>query len=266
MLPRIGLTTFGPELSACGCGCNGKTRPSHWLPSGYVKKILQNGGLPILLPPVPESYTDEVINTFDGLIVTGGGDISPNRYSSEHSKMDSSDKKIHGVDSQRDAFEISLTRTCIEKGIPLFGICRGMQVLNVSLGGTLHLDLSDDNKNTHTHRRPMVGGCIEHHVNVLDKSPLQKFLAANRFIVMSNHHQSVNRLGDDLVVTSVSDDNTIEAIQYTKNAAIFGVQWHPEVEGPDQDLNDLLFKRFISFCEPHIIKRNNTTYVSCFSG
>lgn len=256
MYPKIGVTTFGPALDACGCGCNGKSRPSHWLPAGYVQKIVGNGGIPVLLPPLQELHIDSLIKSLDGIVVTGGGDVSPNNYIKDEESVHIAVYRAHGIDYERDHFELALAKYCIANEVPYFGICRGMQILNVALNGTLHIDLSDDKKIPEYHRKPEFGGCIEHHVNILENTELLSMVESERFVVMSNHHQSINQLGRDLAVTSISDDGSIEAIHHQSIPFIFGVQWHPEVEGPDQIYNDLLFKKFISKCNVNYHKVN----------
>ncbi|MEY2336352.1 gamma-glutamyl-gamma-aminobutyrate hydrolase family protein [Acidithiobacillus ferrianus] len=260
MYPKIGVTTFGPALNACGCGCRGKTRPSHWLPSGYVQKIIGNGGIPVLLPPLPELHVDTIIKSLDGIVVTGGGDVSPKNYIKNEDTILLEVDRAHGIDTERDLFELALAKSCIANEVPYFGICRGMQILNVALNGTLHVDLSDDKKIPEDHRKPEFGGCIEHHVNILENTELLSIVESDRFIVMSNHHQSINQLGRDLSVTSISDDGSIEAIHHKSNHSIFGVQWHPEVEGPDQFYNDLIFRKFIGKCNVKERKVNLKKY------
>lgn len=257
MYPKIGVTTFGPALNDCGCGCRGKSMPSHWLPSGYVKKIIGSGGIPVLLPPLPELHVDQINKFVDGIVVTGGGDISPKHYIIKEESIYLEGDRVHGIDSERDLFELALVKSCIANEVPYFGICRGMQILNVALNGTLHVDLSDDKKAPEYHRKPEFGGCIEHHVNILEHTELLRIVESDRFIVMSNHHQSINQLGRDLSVTSISDDGSIEAIHHQSIPNIFGVQWHPEVEGPDQLYNDLLFRKFICKCNVNDRKVNS---------
>lgn len=245
MKPIIGITTFGPGLTGCGCG--NRTLPSFWIPDGYIAKIVDAGGLPVLLPPSPGLVVTDILANMNGIIVSGGGDVCPRAYKAMLTKEE--EEKCRGIDLERDSFELEVARVCVMYGIPYFGICRGMQILNIALGGTLHLDLSDAKIDTSAHRNTEYGGCTEHQVCIVNSSRLRDIVGSDDLAVMSNHHQCVNILGNGLNVSGISYDGIVEAIEYKNNDLIFGVQWHPEVDGTENKKNAMLFQNFISGCE-----------------
>ena len=198
------------------------------LPRNYIDEVARAGGLPVLLPPDAHSVEepDETIALLDGLLLAGGADIDPASYGqAPHAQTQDSVP-------ERDAFEIALTRAAIERDVPVLGICRGMQLINVALGGTLVQHLPEHL--AHEHHRRVVGTFdgSDHDVDVLDGTLAADVIGAGRHGTKSHHHQGVDRLGDGLLVgaRSALGDGVVEAIELPQPGFVLGVQWHPEAD------------------------------------
>jgi len=203
------------------------------LPHRYVEMVAQAGGLPVLLPPT-ERVAD-ALPRLDGLILSGGSDVEPSRYGAAPHPA------AGPFFPARDAAELELCRRALADGLPVLGICRGLQVINVALGGTLHQHLPDVVGNdSHS---PEEHGYGSHKVSVAPGSRLAAALGRSEAAVPTHHHQAVDRLGAGLVATAWTDDGIIEASELapgdsgTSSAGQFmvAVQWHPEV-GEDPSL------------------------------
>ncbi|HST81357.1 MAG TPA: gamma-glutamyl-gamma-aminobutyrate hydrolase family protein [Kineosporiaceae bacterium] len=214
--PVIGLTTY-EEQARWGVW----DLPSVLLPSGYVQAVVAGGGLPLLLPPLPE-IGEGVLTRLDGLILSGGPDIEPSRYGAEALETTGAPR----VD--RDEAELELIRAALAAGLPVLGICRGLQLLNVARGGTLHQHLPDVLGSSDHAPAPAVYG--HHPIEVTPGSLLAETLARTEAEVSTYHHQAIDQLGAGLTVSAVAPDGTIEAIEDQSMAFCLAVQWHPEVE------------------------------------
>jgi putative glutamine amidotransferase len=197
------------------------------LPRSYVAAVQGAGGLALILPPDPLAAQDpgQLLALIDGLMLAGGADIDPASYGEQaHSKTT-------GTVPERDAFEIALTRAAIERDTPVLGICRGMQLINVALGGTL-LQHLPERFGHHEHRR-VVGSFdgADHDVQVRDGSLALRVVGESSHATKSHHHQGVDRLGEGLEVSAISTlDGLPEAIELTGARFVLGVQWHPEAD------------------------------------
>jgi putative glutamine amidotransferase len=207
-------------------------QPAALLPLNYIDAIQQAGALALML--APDEYLveqpEEVLALIDGLILAGGADIDPSSYGQE------ADPQTLGTVPERDRFEIALARAAIERDLPLLGICRGMQLINVACGGTLLQHLPD--RLGHGEHRRVVGSFdgAEHDVE-LNESSLASAAAGERtHSTKSHHHQGVDCLGAGLVVSGVSTmDDLAEAIEVPGKRFVLGVQWHPEAD-PDSSI------------------------------
>jgi putative glutamine amidotransferase len=228
ILVTTGIVSQEGKTPLCQCG------------NTYLKALVDSGAYPVILPPIPNNGTiKRLLDSVDGLLVTGGGDIDPVLYGeSRHPKC--------GIpSSDRDETEISAVKIAIEMGIPVFGICRGHQVLNVALGGNLIQDIPSQVSNSITHsnvneRRP------QHSVEIVDSTMLRDIERDNSIMVNSIHHQAVKKLGDGLRVSAKSEDGVIEAIESTDGRPVLSVQWHPEENTNEYPQFKKLFEWFVS--------------------
>jgi putative glutamine amidotransferase len=197
------------------------------LPRSYIDAVQRAGGVAIMLPPDERAIDnpDAVLELIDGLILAGGADIDPDAYGSERHA------KTVGTVPERDTFEIALTRRAFELDLPLLGICRGMQLMNVARGGTLLQHLPESHGH-HEHRRnPGSFDGADHDVRLADGSLAARAAGETTHGTKSHHHQGVDRLGEGLEVTGWSTlDELPEAIEVPGSRFALGVQWHPEAD------------------------------------
>jgi putative glutamine amidotransferase len=193
------------------------------LPRSYARAVQLAGGLAILLPPDPvvAQDPDEVLDLLDGLVLAGGSDVDPALYGAE------ADPQTAGTCPPRDAFEAALARRALERDLPVLGICRGLQLLNVATGGTLVQHLPD--RLGHEEHRPTPGLFVEHEVRVEAGSLAARATGHQCAEVMSHHHQGPDRIGDGLVATGwAPSDGSVEALEAPGRRFALGVLWHPE--------------------------------------
>jgi putative glutamine amidotransferase len=207
-------------------------------PTRYVEALHRAGAREAVLMPVvidEEGEADELLERFDALLLLGGGDLDPSRYDQERHT------KVYGVVPERDAFEITLARAAIERGMPTLAICRGHQVLNVARRGTLLQHLAVDG-----HGAPGVpGGSRMHAVRIEPGTRAAAATGVERADVCSHHHQAIDDLGDGLRAVAWADDGTIEAIELDGDAWVVGVQWHPEDTAATDRTQQGLFDAFV---------------------
>jgi putative glutamine amidotransferase len=202
-------------------------QPAALLPAGYVAGIQRAGGLALLITPEHQlvDEPDELLDRVDGLVLSGGHDMDPASYGAEP------DEATKNVDPLRDAFEIALTRRAVQRDMPVLGICRGLQVLNVAFGGTLHQHLPDRLGHEDHRRVPGSFEGADHNVRLTPGSLAA--LAAGELLhaIKSHHHQGVDRIGEGLVITGTSTlDDLTEALELPERRFVLGVQWHPEAD------------------------------------
>jgi putative glutamine amidotransferase len=195
------------------------------LGEAYVQAVLRAGGIPLLLPPVGKLPLEAVLPRLDGLLLTGGGDIDPVLFDGRRHPS------IYGIDAERDELEIALVRAAVRQGLPFLAICRGIQVVNVALGGTLYTDIADQLPGALAH--PWQAGAprdrLVHPVKVEADSRLAEMLGASGQVqVNSLHHQGIQRLAAGLRSTATAPDGLIEAVEATTSPFGLAVQWHPE--------------------------------------
>lgn len=187
------------------------------LPRAYSDAMLAAGGLPVLLPPHPEGAA--AVDRLDAVVLAGGPDIGPSHYGA------APDPRTGVPRIERDAAELAVLERALAAGIPVLGVCRGMQVLNVGLGGTLAQHLPDTLGHTGHNPQPGMFGSIE--VTLQPGSLVHRALGA-AMTVSCHHHQGIGRLGDGLVVTGRAADGAVEAVELAGHEFVLGVQWHPE--------------------------------------
>jgi len=214
--PLIGITAYG-EQAAWGVW----EQQAVLLPRLYTDAVFEAGGLPVLLAPRPESV--EAVDRLDGVVLAGGPDLDPRRYGAEP------DPHTGLPRTERDAAELAVLRRALELGRPVLAVCRGLQVLNVALGGTLVQHLPDSVGHTGHNPRPGVFGRTD--IALDGGSHVATALGAT-VIAQCHHHQAIARLADGLTVTGRAPDGTIEAVELAGHPFVVGVQWHPEQDDP----------------------------------
>jgi putative glutamine amidotransferase len=195
------------------------------VPSGYVGAVQRAGGIAMLLPPDEAAVAepDALLDPLDGLVLAGGVDVGPANYGADHGPHTDAPNEL------RDAFELALARRALEREVPLLGICRGMQVMNVAAGGTLHQHLPD--VVGHPAHRETLGVFTDHEVRLASGSLAARAAGEHLHATKSHHHQGVDALGEGFVVTGRSElDDLPEAIEHPGRRFALGVQWHPEVD------------------------------------
>jgi gamma-glutamyl-gamma-aminobutyrate hydrolase PuuD len=216
--PRIGLASY---LTQARFGA--WELPCALVPAGYVEGIRLAGGLPVIFPPTDEGAeeADALLDAVDGLVLIGGGDLGAGLYQAEpHPETQPSDEV-------RDRFELALLEAARARDLPVLGICRGMQLLNVAAGGRLDQHLDDQHDGTM--HRPAPGSFATHAVG-LEAGTRVGQLLGDEVAVQSTHHQGIERVGNGLVASGKAPDGTVEAIEDPRSAFCVGVLWHPEEE------------------------------------
>jgi len=218
----------------------------------YVEGVTGAGGVPVVLPPVgDERAAGAVMQSLDGLLLSGGSDLDPSYYGEEP------DPELGPTIPERDAYEMALVGLTLRRGIPVFGICRGMQVLNVALGGTLYQDLpSQWDRDVLKHRQVTPKWQPTHEVEVSEGSYVAEVMGRDVVKVNSYHHQGIKDPAEGLVVTGRSTDGVVEAVEAKDFSERWqlGVQWHAEAmrgAGPQQES---LFEAHVSAAERHALR------------
>jgi putative glutamine amidotransferase len=211
--PVIGITTYAQEASW------GAWRlPAALIPLDYVDSVERAGGRPVLIPP-SDAGTDEVLETLDGIVFSGGADVDPTLYGAEpHPETDV-------PQARRDAGELALLTAALERDVPILAVCRGFQLLNVVRGGDLVQHLPE--KVGHDEHKRVPGEFAVHPVEV-EGGTLLAGIVGPSIEVASHHHQAPGRVGDGLVETAWAADGTLEAVEDPSRRFVVGVQWHPE--------------------------------------
>jgi putative glutamine amidotransferase len=216
--PLIGLTTYRKVSRDSGV-------PLYGLMRSYVQAVLAAGGIPLLIPlGLDNDDLSTVLRRVDGLILPGGGDIDPANY------RGSANDLLRGIDQDRDRVEIDLAQKAVLTGKPFLAICRGHQVLNVALGGTMWEDLDTQMPGHIRHDYYGVGARTDrpHVVHVRPGSRLAGILDTNEIPVNSLHHQGLRDLAPQLIVSATAPDGLVEGVEIEGHPFAVGVQWHPE--------------------------------------
>lgn len=192
----------------------------------YIQAVYEAGGLPLMIPLGLNSLDlDDILPRLDGLLLPGGGDIDPTAYAGN-----AHHPTLRDIDEGRDWAEITLTRMAVEKGMPILAICRGLQVFNVALGGTLWEDIQSEMPGAivhdYFHKRDRT--FLAHDVAIEPTSLLAQTLRARTISVNSMHHQGIRRLAPGLIAAGCAPDGLIEAVEVPRHPYAVGVQWHPE--------------------------------------
>ena len=188
----------------------------------YPEAIERAGGIPVIVPLLKPDAIAALLERVDGICLPGGPDVQPSAYDEEpHPQLGPTEPRV-------DAVELALVRAADRRKLPILGICRGMQALNVARGGTLHQHLPDVVGDTIGHRQPDHGSITTHPIDTAASSRIRAALGGPKVEVNSFHHQAVKTLGRNLVATAWASDGTIEAIEQPGERLVVGVQWHAE--------------------------------------
>jgi len=236
MRPLIGITTY--------------VEPARWgyweleaalIPQDYVESVERAGGRALLVPPSDDGV-EETLDALDAIVFTGGSDIDPSEYGEE------AHPETFGVRKDRDASELALMRAALDRDMPVLGICRGIQVLNVVRGGDLHQHLPE--VIGHERRKHDPPGIFNDHEVAISPETRLASILGDTHGVKSHHHQGLRRLGDGLVEAARADDGTIEAIEDPGRRFALGVLWHPEA-GENKRLFEALVREAARYREEH---------------
>jgi putative glutamine amidotransferase len=224
--PLIGITTYGRD-----------EKNNYPLPAEYVESVRRAGGIPVLIPP-GESLFQELLSIVQGIILSGGGDIDPRCYGGKQTQT------TYMVDEERDKSELALVEAILESQKPALGICRGTQVINTVLGGTLIEHIPDEIGETVKHRLPPREPA-EHEVIIKTGSRLAKILRQTRVVTASVHHQAIRKVAPGLEVVAEALDGTIEAVEMKEHPWLIAVQWHPELTSARDPIQQKLFDALV---------------------
>lgn len=222
----------------------------------YPDAIERAGGIPVIVPLLRPDGIEALLARVDGVCLPGGPDVEPSVYGAEpHPELGPTEPRV-------DQMELALLRAADRLSLPVLGICRGMQVLNVARGGTLHQHLPEIVGDHVQHRQPDPGDIPTHRVEIAPHSRVRAALGGPALEVNSFHHQAVQTLGQDLVATAWAEDGTIEAIEATGDRLVIGVQWHAEGLEAHGPLFDLLVAEAIVAAErataPRVARRRRS--------
>ncbi|MGH9179276.1 MAG: gamma-glutamyl-gamma-aminobutyrate hydrolase family protein [Acidimicrobiales bacterium] len=214
-------------------------RGGYAVPEGYVASLRRAGARVAVLPPDLATPSGELLAPFAALLLAGGGDVGPDRYDGgPHHPA------VYGVDAERDEAELRLARHALATGLPVLAICRGMQLLNVALGGTLHQHLPDL-QGMDLHGHPTRHAPVLHDVKVEAGSRLASACGREVLRCTSHHHQGLDRLGAGLAAVAWSGDGLVEGVELAGGGWVVGVQWHPELTAAEDETQQALFDGFI---------------------
>jgi putative glutamine amidotransferase len=247
--PRIVITA----------GSNPGTTNHTWLRFDYLHAISKAHGLPSIVAsgftnPLEEAkqLAGEILDNCDGLMLSGGTDVDPEIFGEvPHTALGR-------VDGPRDPFEITLAREAVRRDLPVLGICRGLQVLNVAMGGTLIQDIPSDVPGAARHEAGENRVEIAHDVTIEPASRLAQLLGATRVGVNSFHHQAAKRVGEGLTVSATSPDGIIEGLEMRDRTFVVAVQWHPENFWKTSPVFDGLFTGFVEAARRAAVSRRSS--------
>jgi putative glutamine amidotransferase len=215
--------------------------PMDYVFDDYSRAVLLSGGAPVLIPTAqdPES-TEAVLNRLDGIVLSGGPDVHPGFYGEDPLP------RLGDLDQDLDRMELDLTRAVLERDMPLFAVCRGVQVLNVAMGGTLFQDIPAQVEGAINHVQQAPRSVTTHKVILEPGSMLADMLECLTLTVNGRHHQAVKDPAPGLNIAARAADDVVEALEMPGPRFVLGVQWHPEGTWKTDTHSKRLFKAFVS--------------------
>lgn len=240
--PLIGVTT--QSLQAVE-GIPASMPPSWIMNRMYLDALVRAGAAPVLLPLLADQpdVMRALYERLDGLLLPGGVDIEPATFGEARHPL------LRHTDPPRDVVELQLARWAMADGLPVLGLCRGLQILNIAAGGTLYQDVQAQRFGSQKHDfepPEHTRDFLAHEVELVTGSRLHALAGAASAPVNSMHHQGIQRLGDGLAATAHAPDGLVEAIEGTGNSFTVAVQWHPESLEPNDDVSRALFREFVT--------------------
>ena len=215
----------------------------HAMREDYIRSVEQSGAVPVVLPPVAPGDAPALLDRLDGILLSGGVDVDPALYGQEPHP------RLGRINRRRDEFEIALVREALRRDLPILAICRGHQVLNVATGGTLVQDVASLVEGEVEHDGPGPRWRRAHQVEVTSPSRLREILGQDAVSVNSIHHQAVDRIGEDLVVSArCPEDGVVEGLERPRSRFVVAVQWHPESFWSRPDSFQRLFDAHAEAC------------------
>nr|WP_300093260.1 gamma-glutamyl-gamma-aminobutyrate hydrolase family protein [Sedimentibacter sp.] len=217
-----------------------------------LKAVYEHGGVPVILPVTDDDESIErYLSLVDGIYFTGGGDINPLLFGEEPIRQ------IGAIDYDRDTFEVKLYKHAALKNMPMLGICRGQQIMNVAGGGTLYQDIYAQRQNTNGHSPKFTLGGYEHHtVDLIRDSMIYNIFKTDKIKTNSFHHQAVKDVAEGYIATAFTEDGIIECIESSELEFALGVQWHPEIMFERYPLFCNIFNSFIEASKRYSFKKN----------
>jgi len=238
MRPLIGIT-----CSRVIGGAWGLYSPGHFMDytfAEYSQAIQYCGGAPVLIPIAQSRKTFQtILDHLDGLLLSGGPDINPKFYSEEPMEG------LGEIDEGLDRMELETARLAFQKELPVFAICRGIQVLNVSLGGTLYQDIHAQVQQSINHTQKADKSINTHSIRIERSTLLYDIVKRNEIWVNGKHHQAIKDLAPGLIISAKAKDGIIEAVEHSKKKFVLGVQWHPEGTWKEDLPSKKLFRAFV---------------------
>ena len=208
---------------------------------GYIRGLEEAGAVPVILPMnVSETVLKQIADYFDGFLFSGGADLDPEWYGQVKTEH------CGEICEARDKMEAYIFREAVlNQNKPALGICRGIQLFNALLGGSLYQDLPAEFSNEINHRQKPPYNVRVHSVRLLPRSPLGELVGKERIEVNSHHHQAINALAEGLEIMAIADDGLAEAVYMPARPYVWGVQWHPELLPNDDEVSGKLFTSFV---------------------
>lgn len=238
MKPLIGITSKVSQDDYIGIYTDLGCKDQSWmlLADDYIKSVEQMGGAPVIIP-ITEDYNSalDIVEKLDGIIFSGGNDVNPRYYNEEP------EFEYKSLIESLDELEINLYKKVLkETTMPVLGICRGLQLMNIVHGGKLFQEMRMGEYPRHRYyKEPVPKNNLAHEVNIQENTLLHKIIGHKTVKTNSFHHQSIKILGDGLVVNAISEDGIVEGIEGIGDRFLIAVQWHPEMLAPKDSINDV---------------------------
>lgn len=218
-------------------------RDSLWLVPGYMEGIAHAGGLPIMLPLTSNTdIIEQLVQMCDGFLMTGGQDVSPSIYNAPKTAL------CGECSAERDHMETVLLEKALAADKPVLGICRGIQLLNAFLGGTLYQDIPTEYPSELKHHQAPPYDVPSHEINILSETPLYQIFGKDRIAVNSYHHQAIKDLSPQLKVMALATDGLAEAVYMPNKLFVWALQWHPEFSYRTDENSRRIFEAFVQSC------------------